>query len=276
LASTVMALGSAHANLWELDSAESAYFRAALLAMDGPESVRLELAHKVAALHLRQGKASEVIGECRHALAAVDRADPSYSTVVADLEHDLALALTELGQLEEAERLYVRLVAATDAQPRRAAPQIVLLLLNYGHLLVDQEKFADAYIVLERALSMAESVLGTEHPNTAYALHSIGALYMRQGAYVLAEEYLRRAIAIWDSLDEGLSPIAAESLHALALLRGHKWDFVEAERLLERALAIQLAALPETDARVLATQEALASVPGRNQSRHGQETEATE
>ena len=59
-----------------------------------------------------------------------------------------------------------------------------------------QGKYADAEPLHKRALAIAETALGPEHPDVAASLNNLAALYHDQGRYAEAEPLLKRALAI--------------------------------------------------------------------------------
>ena len=56
--------------------------------------------------------------------------------------------------------------------------------------------YAEAEVLLKRALAMDEKALGPEHPDVAMNLVNMAELYKNQGQYGAAEPLLKRALTI--------------------------------------------------------------------------------
>lgn len=89
----------------------------------------------------------------------------------------------------------------------------------------------------ERALAIAEKVLGTDHPNTATSLNNLGELLRKQGDLAGARSYHERALAIREKVLGAEHPDTTRSLNHLgALLPSHQ-ELAEARPYYEQALA---------------------------------------
>jgi CHAT domain-containing protein/Tfp pilus assembly protein PilF len=127
---------------------------------------------------------------------------------------------TQEGSIEEAKQLSARVVEL------------------YG-----QAHYEEAIPLAQRALAIAENLLGPDHPDIGILLNSLAALYTATGAYENAEPLLQRALAITDKVLGSEHPDTATSLNNLATLYQATGDYAKAEPLLKRALAIREKAL---------------------------------
>jgi tetratricopeptide (TPR) repeat protein len=59
-------------------------------------------------------------------------------------------------------------------------------------------KFAEAIPIAQESLELTEKALGPEHPDTATALNTLGALYYSMGDYAKAEPLDQRALKIFE------------------------------------------------------------------------------
>jgi len=56
----------------------------------------------------------------------------------------------------------------------------------------------EAEPLYERAITIVEKTLGTEHPNFAGGLNNLALLYKTQGKYAEAEPLYKRALALYE------------------------------------------------------------------------------
>jgi tetratricopeptide (TPR) repeat protein len=115
----------------------------------------------------------------------------------------------------------------------------VRLLNQMGYYLTERARYKEAEPVLQRALTIAERELGSEHLDTATSLHNLASLFERQGKYAEAERLYQRALDIRQQKLGETHLDTATSLNDLALLYARQGKYVEAEPLLQRALAIR-------------------------------------
>ena len=76
--------------------------------------------------------------------------------------------------------------------------------------LYGQGKYAEATAIAQRALTLAERVLGKEHPDTLTSVNNLAVLYQAQGRYAEAEPLYRRAL---EASGAGAGPRASRHAH---------------------------------------------------------------
>jgi tetratricopeptide (TPR) repeat protein len=81
----------------------------------------------------------------------------------------------------------------------QASPAAARLCNQVGLYLQARAQFVDAKPYVERALAIAEAVLGPQHPNTATSLNNLGALLQAQGDLAGARAAFERALRIFQS-----------------------------------------------------------------------------
>ena len=64
--------------------------------------------------------------------------------------------------------------------------------------LYGQGKYKEAGAVAEKALSLAQRVLGREHPDTLRSVNNLAALYQAQGRLAEAEPLYKRALEAYE------------------------------------------------------------------------------
>jgi tetratricopeptide (TPR) repeat protein/CHAT domain-containing protein len=109
--------------------------------------------------------------------------------------------------------------------------------------LTRQGKYAEALPVAQEALHVAESLFGSEHPNTAQSLNSLAQQYRFLGKYGEADPLYKRALAIREKALGPEHPDVAFSLNSIANLYLDQGRYAEAEPLYKRSLAIREKAL---------------------------------
>jgi tetratricopeptide (TPR) repeat protein len=95
-------------------------------------------------------------------------------------------------------------------------------------------------VLIERALSIREKLLGPEHPDVATNLNSLGGVLLRVGGDLpAARAHFERALAIREKVLGPDHQYTAASLGNLATATMHLGDLSGARPLYERALALQ-------------------------------------
>jgi tetratricopeptide (TPR) repeat protein len=138
---------------------------------------------------------------------------------------------------------HVLVCAQLIEQYHLSFPEAARLLHSAGHYLRDRGQYAQAEPLLQRALSIREQVLGSQHPEVADALDDLQHLHVLQGKYQQAEPLMQRALSIREQV---LGPEHAQTATALNNLAGiyiQQGKYQQAEPLLQRALALREQAL---------------------------------
>ena len=84
------------------------------------------------------------------------------------------------------------IAAPTGAEAQGAAD--VAALNKQVVQLYGQGKYKEAAAIAEKALALAERVLGKEHPDTLTSVNNLACLYRAQGRYGEAEPLYKRAL----------------------------------------------------------------------------------
>ena len=105
--------------------------------------------------------------------------------------------------------------------------------------LLDAGKYDEAIEPCQRALSIHEKALGSEHPAVAISLNNLAEVHRVRGDYAKAELLYRRALAIDEKALGSESLDVASDLNGLAELYRAKGEYEKAEPFYQRALAIR-------------------------------------
>jgi tetratricopeptide (TPR) repeat protein len=150
-------------------------------------------------------------------------------------------AETELRKAIEIQRALVERDPSPTAERDlgRALNELGLLLMNIG-------RYTEAEPIVREALTTAERVLESDHPDTLAFLNNLATLYTDQGRYPEAEPLYRRALDVTERVFGKENPGALVLVNNLANLYEHQGRYAEAEPLCRRAL--------ETSERVLGSE----------------------
>jgi class 3 adenylate cyclase/tetratricopeptide (TPR) repeat protein len=107
-----------------------------------------------------------------------------------------------------------------------------------GRYYIERGRYAEAKILVDRALSVGERALGPEHPAVALTINTLAILSFNLGANEEAQQWHERALAIRERTLGPDHPDVARTLNGLANTFWRRGRYVEAQPLYERALAI--------------------------------------
>jgi tetratricopeptide (TPR) repeat protein len=113
------------------------------------------------------------------------------------------------------------------------------LLYRVGYYLQLWGSLAQAIPLMEQALAMATTLLGTEHATVAFYWNQLGLLYIEVQDYRRVEACFRHALAIRERVLGPEHPDVAESLWGLAGFLFPRARFAEAQTCAERAITIK-------------------------------------
>jgi CHAT domain-containing protein/tetratricopeptide (TPR) repeat protein len=174
-------------------------------------------------------------------IAEVDNSnDPKGSEevlLVADVAGEYQLKIRALEKEKAAGRYEVRVKEqrAATAQDNVAFAD---WLLRQATKLRGARQFDEAILLAQRALSIQENTLRSDHPKTANSLSSLGLSYREKRDFNRAAEYLQRALAVAEKESKPDDPQLVTPLNNLAVVYREKGDYARAERLYERLLKI--------------------------------------
>jgi tetratricopeptide (TPR) repeat protein len=136
-------------------------------------------------------------------------------------------------------------VIGSDTEPPSGTEMLASHLFDrlgsYRHVALGT--YAQARLLLERALTIRDRVLGPEHPQTAASLNNLAFLLQSQGDLAAARPLFERALAVDEGNFGPNDPDVAIDLNNIAFLLHEQGDFIGARPLHERALAIREKAL---------------------------------
>jgi tetratricopeptide (TPR) repeat protein len=128
-------------------------------------------------------------------LAIRNKAQPLDPAKLAIILNSLAATYLELGEYDKAGPMLQRVIGLLDA-PSSDRPNLAAACHNLGILRYRQREYADAEILLARALAIREDALGPDHPLVALSLASYAAVLRKTHRSAQASTLEKRAAAI--------------------------------------------------------------------------------
>ena len=110
---------------------------------------------------------------------------PKGHPLLAEAAHNLALAMKESGQLDEAEKLNLGVIDVR-AKQARAKHQLGMSFNNLGDVQHLQGSFADAEASYVKAIEVLRKTLGDHDPYVAVALENLARTYGEMGEWAKA------------------------------------------------------------------------------------------
>ena len=144
------------------------------------------------------GVNAAILARMREWLAESARAVGGGEDADMDDMMNLASLLRDQGKLAEAEPLYRRALAGSEAQLGEAHPSTLASVNNLAILLKNQGKLAEAEPLYRRALAGYEAQLGEAHPQTGDAHFNFAIFMEAKGDMDAALHHLRAAARTYE------------------------------------------------------------------------------
>ncbi|MGH6848648.1 MAG: tetratricopeptide repeat protein, partial [Methylocella sp.] len=204
------------------------------------EDYKSKLAHADQALDdLKKELMPEPLEQARVALQKGETSDAEalFKKVLSGGKEKAAEAAYQLGQLADGRIDYLSAYQYYK-QTAELQPDNPLYLNAAGEIDQTVGRYSEAEPLLQRALSIREKTLGSDHPDVGESVNNLAQLYAAQGQYAKAEPLHQRALAIAEKALGPEHPHVAASLNNLALLYDAQGKYAQAEPLYRRALVI--------------------------------------
>ena len=194
-------------------------------------------------LHYRLGEMVEAGATARGSLEmSVDLYGANHPEVASVL-NTLALALEELGLMDEAYEAYYRTIEIRR-QHKEQNSNLAANLNNLAILLQEDGQLEEADELFEEAVTIVEEEWGEEHPYMAYTLSGYSGVHQDRGEYDLAEADLQRALEIGRAVFPTEHPFIAVALHNLGGLYEELEQYENAFNHYQEGLTLRQSSLP--------------------------------
>jgi serine/threonine protein kinase len=169
----------------------------------------------------------------------------------------LALAREKSGNIDGAEMVYRRAIAAGQGVEQRYLIFLAQATGYCGSLLINKGEYAEAETMLNQSESLYREVLGDSNSSVPAIQTSLGRLYFVKGDYIRAETQYRKALEQLPNFfpREHFLPVSTKGALGLTLTR--LGNAAEGEPLLREALEIRKSVLPKENYMIPFTESAL-------------------
>jgi tetratricopeptide (TPR) repeat protein len=186
-----------------------------LRRLGGHDLLRGWLLNDIGTVYFTEGDKEAAVHVLRESVAYKTKALGADAPDVGVSEGNLGIALTELGQNQEALIHIERSLTLLERGLGAEHPDLAIQLSNHGEILNALGRYSDARRSFERARLIWERELGPENRSLAYALTGIGISNLAEGPPASAIPPLERAFRIRETQETDPAK-RAETSFALA------------------------------------------------------------
>jgi serine/threonine-protein kinase len=201
-------------------------------AMEGRHYINLANVYKA------QGRYDETLEVSEKAKAIYEATGRTDSGAAMTNENNIAVALYELGRLEEAGERHRRMAKRLEETLGPEHHEVAISLINLGLVLQEQGRYEQAREAHARALEIFEHAFGDKHTYVATAANNLGWALMSMERHAEARRQFERCLAI---REEVLGPDNIQLSSPLINLAQEELidgNNARARQLLERALVL--------------------------------------
>jgi tetratricopeptide (TPR) repeat protein len=206
----------------------------------GVDEVAANAAYRIAFAHTELRRPSDALEWIRHARAACDRIeDPERradTELVVDGVH--TTVLLALGRTDEARTIAARALQQTEARIGPGDTDLVVALEDIAAVCMEEGDLACAEPHLVRALALAESAWGEEHPRTTIVVTNLGHLEELREDYPAASRWFARALRDSEAVLGPHHPDVAKAHYNVGVAGDRLRDYETARREFGVALAL--------------------------------------
>jgi tetratricopeptide (TPR) repeat protein len=181
--------------------------------------------------------------------------------LVAESTNNLAVICQFQGRYKEAEQHFLQV---QDLYKKSLGddqhPEVATLFHNLASMYLNQERYAEAEPLLEKALKLRTNLFGEEHLSVAESLSSLAGMYLVNGRYAEAESLYLQVRDLNKKFLNEEHPCIAKDFGNLAFLYTKQERYAEAEPLYRKALALKMKLLGEEHLDTLACMGSLAKM----------------
>lgn len=234
-----LVLASTFIGLGELEAAEPHVERAVTLYRDVSGQTLDNLARatfmRARLLHLL-GRGAEAERAARESLTLAGGIDSASEHAFRAMT-ELAMTLTEYGEVEEGEQLARLAVTRLDegfGSPDGLTRRARMIL---GIALVRQGRYSEAESVARRLVGDCEAAVGEQHPATLEAINLLSGTLYYQGAFEELEPVMRQMVDLKRAMLGPDHPATLDAMHNLAIVLSDTGRDAQALPLIEATIA---------------------------------------
>ncbi len=206
----------------------------------GADEIAANAAYRIAFAQTELHRPTEALEWIRHAHVACDRIDDPQrradTRLVVDGVHTtVALAL---GRIDEARAIAVRTLHESEARVGADDPDLVVSLGDVAAVCMEERDFACAETHLGRALAIAESAWGEDHPRTMIVVTNLGHLEELRENHEASLAWFTRALRASEAVLGRHHPDVARAHYNVGVASDRLRDHETARREFGLALAL--------------------------------------
>lgn len=201
-----------------------------------PETLEAQLAKLASLLDLKKDRAAALLVN-KELLALKEKRLGLNSIELVGILNSLGVDTDDLTQHDAAAQYYERAIDIFGKSKQSSSTDMLNVFSNYATLLIRQNKYAEAKICLERALTLVNDVAGTAvNDHRLMIIYDRYALCLAQaGNNSEAAEYFRKSTSLCQKQKDYLPSDAEIYLNAIIFFRSQS-DFVTAEKLITQRI----------------------------------------
>lgn len=197
--------------------------------------VRAENSFQMARLNQLLGNYAESEKNFRASIAAYRELEVKQPEALLHVYNSLAILYMQLGNYDEAERMYTDLLKQTDT----FSGFYTTLQQNLAGLYEETLRYEEAKKLLEQVVQQDRTRLGEQHPDYAVSLQNLGAVYQKMGQLDKAKELYQKAMAVDKAKGDHETLSYATTAANLGVVYQQSGDIAAAQTFFEEALKIR-------------------------------------
>jgi serine/threonine-protein kinase len=226
-------LGKIYQNLGLFDDAYRLVSRATDVWRAGGPSVELATGlHRLGELERARARSAPAVARLREALAMRRAQVPVPLADVAVTTRELARALADQGQDEDAERTFRDALALMREAHGPRSPEVAATLFSFAASYHNRSDLKSAEPLFRQAIDIYRETPNTRDPEAATARINLATVLLFKERYAEAEPLLREGLAQRRAIYGNAHPATIEAMTALGTLLHNTSQFREADTLL--------------------------------------------
>ena len=194
-------------------------------------------------LQYRLGEWDKAETAARHAYEIILNHYEESDSDMASIMNTLALVLEEKGEMEEAYKLYRRVIEIRRNQPEQNS-DLAINLNNLAILLQQDGELDEADELFREAITVVKEEWGEEHPYMAFLLNGYSGVHEDRGDFEKAIDTMQRAHEIGRAVFPEDHPFIAVVIHNIGRIYEMMENHEEASQYYAEGLALRRRTLP--------------------------------
>ena len=230
---------------------------------ENDHEIAIEIKRFTGRVYMAQGKYGEAVAVYEDILESRSRVLPHDDALQLHLQHSLATAYRNNGQLDKAIQLFEHVVKVREGLAQDDYDKLVSqyeLARSYR----ENRQINKAIQLLEHVVKIRETSLGEDHPSRLNSQHQLARSYRENGQISKAIQLFEHVVKVAEKSQGEDHPNRLASQHVLGLCYSDAGQYTKAIALLEHVVGVEKTSLAEDRPAQLVSQRALARVYRKN------------